>query len=223
MGERTGIFEFRQCVNILKSTGRKAKNLRELREVIAEVSDGSIFHHTYQYFLKGHFLEYTTDFAHWAGEYLEERVLAEHLSNIDPYDFKTIGDLRNALVDVIDGYLEEYPEPKDTMPGDEFYFNETITMIFPAGIKADNLAEFLIAIKYIDAASIYYHFYEARIRQGSDDFSTWFEDTLGKNDFAERIRAIDPFMHNIEEIREHIVEAVEEEVRRDMEVIGVAG
>lgn len=87
-------FEFKQCVSILKSTGKKAKSLRELRNVIAVVSDESIFHHTYQYFLKGHFFEYTNDFAQWAGESLEERALSEHLSNIDPYAFKTIDELR---------------------------------------------------------------------------------------------------------------------------------
>lgn len=218
----TGTFEFKQCVNILKSTGRKAKNLRELRGVLADVSDGSIFHHTCQYFLKGHYLEYTNDFAHWAGEYLEERALAERLSNIDPYGFGDIADLRKALLNVIDGYLEGFPEPRDAMPGDEFYFNETITTIFPAGIKAGNLAEFLIAIRYIDADSIYYHFYEARVRlgKGTDDFSAWFDDTLRKSILAEKIRAIDPFMHTIEGIRKHIIEAVEEEVRKGMEIMG---
>ena len=90
------------------------------------------------------------------------------------------------------------------------------------GIRAKNLAEFLTAIKYVDADSIYYHFYEARIRlefKGMDDFSRWIEDVFGKKNLAERIRTIDPFMHNLEGIREHITEAVEEEVRKDMEVI----
>ncbi len=38
-------FEFRQCVSILKSTGEKAKDLRELKDLTASVSDESIFHH----------------------------------------------------------------------------------------------------------------------------------------------------------------------------------
>ena len=102
MGEIIEPFEFKQCTNILKSTGKKAKNLRELRDVIATVSNECIFHHTYHYFLKGHILEYTSDFAHWAGESLEEKALAEQLSNIDPYDFKNIGDLRKELLKSID-------------------------------------------------------------------------------------------------------------------------
>lgn len=214
-------FEFRECINILKATGKKAKNLRELKDIIATVSDECIFHHTYQFFLKVHFLDYTNDFAFWAGESLEERTLSEQLSNIDPYDFKDINDLRNEIIRVILEYLETFPEPREAMPGEEFHFNETITLIFPEGVRAKNLAEFLTAIKHIDADSIYYHFYEARIRLGGgvDDFSRWIEDVFGKTKLAEKIRSIDPFMHNIEGIREHLVEAIAEEVRSDMEII----
>jgi hypothetical protein len=217
-------FEFKQCITMTKATGRKARNLREFRDALATVKSGSIFHHTYQYFLKGHILEYTNDFAQWAGESLEERALAEHLSNIDPYDFTNIEDIRTALLRVVDEYLEMFPEPRDAMAGDEFYFNDTVSFIFPAGVWARNLAEFLMAIKYVDGSSLYYHFYDARQRLGggSDDFSMWFEETLAKSDLAKVIRAIDPFMHSLEGIRERISSAVEDEVRHDMESMGVS-
>jgi hypothetical protein len=200
---------------------KKAKNLHELRDFISSVSDECIFHHTYQYFLKGHILEYTNDFAQWAGETLEERALAEHLSNIDPYDYKSIQDLRSQILNVIDYYLKTFPEPRDVIPGEEFYFNETVTLIFPVGIRVKNLAEFLTAIRYVDTDTIYYHFYEARVRLrgGVDDFSRWIQDVFGKENLVEKIRAIDPFMHTLEEIKKHIEEAVEEEVRNDMEVV----
>ena len=213
-------FEFKQYTSILKSTGKKAKNLRELREGISAVSKESISHHTYQYFLKAHILEYTNDFAQWAGESIEERALSERLSNIDPYVFKDIDGLRNELIKVIDDYLGSFPEPRDAVPGDEFYFNEAVIFIFPAGVRVKNLAEFLMAIKYIDASSIYDHFFEARVRLGGiDDFSKWFETELGKKELSEKIRLIDPFMHNIEKIREHISELLEAEVKNDMEAI----
>ncbi|NJD57107.1 MAG: hypothetical protein FIA94_11990 [Nitrospirae bacterium] len=221
MEETIRPFEFRQCISILKATGRMAKNLREFRQGIAEVNEESVYHHTCQYFMKEHAREYTNDFAHWAGESLEERALSEHLSNVDPYDFESISDLRNEFVRVIDSYLVFFPEPREVLPGDEFYFNQTITFVFPTGVRAQNLAEFLMAIKHVDVASIYYHFYEARTRLGSgiDDFSAWLENVFGKNDLAGRIRSIDPFMHTIEGIREHLIEYVEAEVRRDMEVM----
>lgn len=219
--EETTPFEFRQCVSIHKSTGKKAGNLRELRDVIAEASEESIVHHNYQYFMKGHMLEYTNDFAEWVGESLGEKALAEHLSNIDPYEYKDIGALRNELLELIDDYLDRFPNTKEAMPGDELYFNETVTLIFPVGIRARNLAEFFAAIKYIEEDCIYYHFYEARIRLGRwiDDFSRWFEDTLGEKDLAGKLRAVDPLMYTSEQIRTFIAGLVEEKVRRDMEVI----
>jgi hypothetical protein len=221
LAEVSKAFEFKQCVSIIKSTGKKAKNLRELREILSHVSLESIFHHTYQYFLKGHILEYTNDFAQWAGESLEERALAEHLSNIDPYNYKDIHLLREELLRVVDDYLHGFPEPREAMAGDEFFFNETVTLTFPVGIKAHNLAQFLIGVKYVDTGSIYYHFYEARMRLGGgiDDFSAWVEAVLGKHELSARIGAIDPFMHSIEGIRDHILVAVEEEVKKDMELI----
>lgn len=216
-------FEFKQCVTILKSTGEKARNLRELKEVLAQVSDGAIAHHTYQYFLKGHILEYTNDFAHWAGESIEERALAERLSNIDPYEYASVQDLRRDLIGAVDDYLTLFPEPRDTMPGDEFFFNETVMLVFPAGVRARNLAEFLMAMKYAEASTLYYHFYDARVRLGNktDDFSQWLEEGMEKPEVAGRVRSIDPFMHTLETIRERIVDAVEEEVKRDMESAGV--
>lgn len=213
-------FEFKLCSGLVRFTGRKAKDLRELREGIASVSEDSIFHHTCQYFLKGPVLEYTNDFSQWAGESLEERALAEHLSSIDPYTFLEIQDIREELLRVIDDYLAAFPEPRKTFPGDEFYFNETITLIVPLGIRVKNLAEFLMAVKYVNPGSLYYHFYEAKIRlgEGVNDFSAWIETSLGKKELAERIKGIDPFMFTLEEIREHIAALVEKEARLDMEV-----
>jgi hypothetical protein len=223
--EKVGdIFEFRQSVSILKSTGAKAGTLRELRDKISTVSEESIYHHTHQYFRKGHAREYTNDFAHWAGESLEERALSERLSNIDPYTYADIDSLRRAILSVIDDQLEKFPEPREAMQGDEFHFTQTVTLVFPAGTRARNLAEFLMAIKYVDSGCIYYHFYEARKRLGAtvDDFTAWLEGALDKKALASRIRAIDPFMHSIEGLREHIATLVEEELKQDMEFAGIA-
>jgi hypothetical protein len=215
-------FVFRDVVSILKPTGLKAGNLKELRDCLAKAGGECIFHHTYQYFSKGHVREYTNDFAHWAGETLEERALAEHLSNIDPYSFKNIRGLRGEFLRVLDFYIENFPEPREAMPGDEFFFNETITFVFPTGIKARNLAEFLIALKYIDSSSIYYHFYEARmrLRKEEDDFSKWVNEVIGDNDISDGIKTIDLFMHNLEGIRGHLIEKIEKGLRKQME--GVA-
>jgi hypothetical protein len=220
LGKAIEAFEFKQCVSIVKSTGQSAKNLSELRRLIARIDDESIFHHVYQYFLKGHMLEYTNDFAEWAGESLEERALSERLTSIDPYTLKTVANVRKELLREIDAFLNDFPEPHDVISGNEFYFNETVNLAFPVGIKTKNLAEFLVAIEHIDAGSIYYHFYDSRVRLGEgvvDDFSRWIEHTLFRKKIADKIRTLDPFMHSIESIRNHIRVILEEYVRADME------
>ena len=213
-------FEFKQCISIVKSTGKSAKNLGELRTLISKAGDEPIFHHTHQYFLKGHILEYANDFAEWAGVNLEERALAERLSCIDPYIMKSVSAVRKELIREIDSFLNDFPEPRDVVTGNEFYLNETVSLVFPVGVSAKNLAEFLVAVEHIDEGSIYYHFFDSRVRLGEgvvDDFSRWIEHGLGKKELANRIRAIDPFMHSIERIREHIMEVIEEHVRAEME------
>ncbi|HDH33901.1 MAG TPA: hypothetical protein ENG88_00410 [Nitrospirae bacterium] len=209
-------FEFMQCVSILKSTGKFAKNLGELRTLISESGDESIFHHTHQYFIKGLILEYTNDFAEWAGATLEERALAERLSCIDPYILKSVSEVRKKLIREIDGFLADCPEPRDVLTGNEFYLNETVSLVFPVGVTAENLEELLIIVEHIDKSSIYYHFFDSRFRLGEgvvDDFSRWIEHGLGKQYLAEKIRAIDPFVHSIESIRTHIIEVIEAHLR----------
>jgi hypothetical protein len=218
-----GLFEFKQCVSLTKSLGKKAKNLHELREHLETASDESIAHHTYRYFLSGHALEYTNDFAHWVAQSLGEKGLSEHLSNIDPYSV-SVGNLRQELLRPIDDRLNQPPEPRDAMSGEEFYFAEALLMVFPAGIRVRNLAEFLMGIRYVDISSIYYHFYEARRRlpyepgdSSTDDFSAWFFKSLQHSGLVEIMKTVDPFMHTLEGIRTHIMEAVEDAVRKDME------
>lgn len=221
MNETKNIFEFKQCVSILKSTGKKAKNINEFRDCMLDVPDSSIAHHTFEYFLKGHVLEYTNDFAQWVGESLEERELAERLSNIDPYEFNNVSSLRKVLVHVIDDHLSPFTASKEVQPVSEFFFNQTMTLVFSTGITVTTMPEFLSTIKYIDDVSIYYHFYDARVRASDriDDFSRWFEDILDKPEIARQIRAIDPFMHQIEGIRKHIIDIVEVVQKQEMEKI----
>lgn len=219
-GLKRGVpFQFKVCVLIPKATGEKASSLKELREKIATISDESLYHHTYQYFLRGRLQEYTNRFAQWSAEGIEERALSEQMSNLDPYEFEDMEGLRSELIRIINEYLEKNPEPRPVAPGNEFYFNETITLVFDAGLKARNLAEFMIALRYIEPGTIYFHFYEARNRgnRKTNDFSEWVEDSLGKTELAAQINGIDPFMYDIEGIRERIISCVEAELRKDME------
>ncbi len=211
-------FEFRGSIRIVRFTGYRASNLGELLEGIKKVSEDSIYHHTVEYFLKGHPIYFTNDFAQWVGDCLEESALAEKLSNIDPYGFREIEDLRRAIIVTIEDYLREFPEPRPALAGEEFSFNESFSVVYPIGLKVRNLAELLFALRVVEDRSIYYHFYEARRRlDGVDDFSMWIEYSLGKKDLAFALRAIDPFMHDLEGIRHRLISTIEEALWAEME------
>jgi hypothetical protein len=214
-------FEFKNSLSIVKSTGRMASTLAELRDNIEAVSSESIFYHTYKYFSKGAILEYTNDFAEWVGISLEEGALAEHLSNIDIFSFGSTEDLRAKILEVIIEYQENFPEPRPAIQGNEFYFSESYSFVFPAGLRARNLAEFYMALKYLDPGSIYYHFFEARVRlgEGEDDLSKWIDEVIEAPGLVQEIKAIDPFMHTIERIREMLIGLVELQIKSGMEVL----
>ena len=216
---RVPSFEFKECAGVLRPTGIMARNINELCAGLKIVSTNSLYFHMCHYFMGGHILHYTNDFAQWAGESLEERELAEHLCTIDPYDCTDFEELRSTILDLLGRHLRDFPAPRDAMSGSEFYFSENTLIAFPIGVRVKNLAEFLMGIRYVADRSIYFHFYDARTRLGHrrNDFSAWLEQALGKHALAERLMLIDPFMHNLEGIRAKIVEAVEDEVKRDME------
>ena len=213
-------FFFRDIVTVIKYTGFKASNIKELRYCIAKASDDAIFHHTCQYFLKGNTQEHTNDFAQWAFASLEESALAEQLSNVDPYSFRSMRTLKAHFLKIIDLYIEELKHERNAHAGEEFHLNDAVTYVFPSGMKSRNLAEFLMAIKYIASSSIYYHFYEslARLRKG-DDFSKWIDEVMKSALIAESLRAIDPFMNDLESIREKIISILDEGIRKEMEVM----
>lgn len=215
-------FYFMDIVNVIKHTGTKATSLKEMRDAIASVSKDCLFHHTCQYFSKGNIQEHTNDFSQWIYTSLDDSILAEQLSNIDPYSFTSMTALRKHFLKVIDKYIEDFPEPRVALPDEAFFFNEAVTFIFPAGVKARNLAEMLMAIKFLDSSSIYYHFYEARARlkKGTDDFSKWIDEVGKAPRIAERLRAVDPFMNNLESLREKIIDILEKGIKREMEEMG---
>jgi hypothetical protein len=106
------------------------------------------------------------------------------------------------------------------MPGREVFFCESGSFVFPAGLKARNLAEMLMAIKYLDNSSLYYHFFEARTRHRKkhDDLSKWISEVVKSPGIATSLGNIDPFMNTLEGIREQIIAILDEAIRTDMEV-----
>jgi len=206
-------FKFYECIAMVKMTGRRAADILELLEILKSISPESIFHHMHQYFLKTHIVspEYPNDFAVWVSNELGDDSLAEGLANLNPYGYDDIERVRAELIRIITDHLRSCPPPSPVVPGKEFFFNEAVTIVIPTGLEASTTAEFLKILKRIDRSSIYFHFYEARLRlsKKKDDFSSFLEGCLGCTQAAAGIKALDPYMYSTEQLRDKIIGLLE--------------
>ncbi len=210
-------FEFYECIILIMPTGKKAANLREFAELLKVVNPRVIFYHLHQFFVKPIYQpwDYPNDFAHWAAFGLEDFKLAEKLSNLAPFRFSDIEDLREALVDMIEDHMWESPIIPWARAGSEFFFNESTTIVIPTGIQARTLTEFRNALVKVNPSSIYYHFFESRQRlnQDVDDFSVWIENNFDCPDLVAQLRNIDFYLYSLLELRERAIQLLKSEVR----------
>ena len=172
-------FFIKDCALIVQTTPFQAVNLRELRECIRQCEAAAIYHHFYETLLRPTFDDpvYQNDFAIWADRELNDIVLAERLGIIDPYQFKSIEDLRLFLLDILDDRLSEVHMIPWARSGHQFYFIKAITVVFDTGRKCIHPDRFLRELRDMSLGSIYYHFIEASRREpmGKDDFSSWLK------------------------------------------------
>ena len=205
-------FTFYECMSLLQTTGLKTATLQEFIDALRVVSPGAVFHHTHQSYLKDALLvpEYTNDFSIWVANYLEERALAEKLAGIDFYSIVSIEEIRKVIIQILEDYKENFPPPRPARPSDQFFFNDAITLVIPTGLIARDLDDLKTAIRQVGPSSIYYHFFEARIRvKGpSDDFSFWAEQSLGLSNLGQNIRQLDPYLYSLEGLREKLIETI---------------
>src|SRR5215475_9883646 len=119
-----GPFVIKDCAALALALGRSARNLRELREGVAQVPIGSIYHHFFHTLLRPSFddPEYRNDFALWTRRQLRDIQLAERLDVVDPIDYEDFERLRTYLLQVIDSRLGEIERLPWAMAGSRFHF-----------------------------------------------------------------------------------------------------
>lgn len=200
---------FYTSIPLVELTTQKAKNLKELKEIIETIDGSSIYFHTHHYVREHHFFseEYPSDFAYWVAEILQEKPLGEKLAILDLRNFPTIRSLREKLLELIGSYLDKSNRIRDVLPGLEFHFRKTVSIIIPTPYQVSDLSEFRKALEKVDTYSLYYHLMEFRLRESgeSNDFSTWIRTNLGKENIAKAIEDLDPYYYPLEETREKIL------------------
>jgi hypothetical protein len=203
-------FWFRECFVMSMPIGKMASNLRELLHALRELDESVLYYHLWQSRLTiappG--LEYTNDFAFWAGTALQDSKLAEILSSFDPFGYESIEQVRDDLVDLLDDYLWNLPSVPWARPGFEFHFCEASTVVLRSQVAAATLAELHSALKKVGLDSVYYHLIDARWRlrpRRMDDISIWIETNFGLPDLVSAIRGIDIAFFTLEEIRNTVL------------------
>jgi len=211
-------FRFCSRLHLWELMGLRASTLGQLSSLIKKVPDSSIYHHTHRLLQLHQSLsaEPPNDFAYWVTDILGEEDLGEKLYSIDTMQYQNIHDLRDRIIAIIDGHLQEKPLSKFRVArlGEEFYFMKSISFILPTEYVANDLQEFRDILKQIAIDSIYFHIFEAKLRLGkkTNDFSYWIENSLGDKKLAQEISEFDPYTRTLEDLRRTIIRLIERRI-----------
>jgi small-conductance mechanosensitive channel len=210
-------FHFVSRTHLTELTGLKAKNLPELVEVLKRVPDAVIYYHTHHFLEQHHYLtpEPSNDFAIWVGDALGDEVLGERLASVDTFGFPNLGTLRERLANIIEEHLSSGSNFREAMPGREFHFMKSVSVILPTSYVAHDLREFVEALRKISLGSLYFHVFESRLRleKKLNDFSIWLKDSLDEIELGEEIGRLDPYTYTLEGLRSALIQLIEKRIK----------
>lgn len=217
--EPFGLYE---CNLARYAQGRNCSNLRELLEAIRTVPDMVLEHHMMRCALDDHFelYEFPNDLALWCWDALGEQRLAEKLGLVDPYKHGTIDALRNALVNVIEEHLWGVDRVPWCRPGLELHLVGSRLLAYDTGERFPTMAALAEALPQMSRRSLYYHVHAARRRHegATDDFSAWIQQLGGAPAVVGRLRAIDFYFLNLNQLRHELMEVFHQHLSQPGEV-----
>ena len=198
------------CGLVRCASGRVCSNLRELQDALRTVPDAVLEHHMLRCPLEDHFElnEFPNDLARWCWYGLGDHVLAETLGLVDPYRCAGMGELRATLINLIEDRLWGLERIPWCRPGLELYLVQSRMVTYDTGDRILTRAALTEAIERITLSSLYYHVHEARRRTGgqSDDFSQWLESYGAEAETVARLRAVDFYFLNLNQLRREFLE-----------------
>lgn len=214
--KETGPFRFYTERRLVLMTGHRAATLEELTEFVGKVSGSCIFYHTHHQFLSHHYERpvFLNDFSLWVRRALQQPKLGERLAAIDLLGATTVRQVREQILSALQEALREGVDGQRSAPPDDlFHFCESQSFVMNTAIVAHDPKEFFRLLPQVSTISLFFHFFEARLRLGrpSNDFSLWL-DCMGCQKAARRIDALNPYLITLEELRQQIVRIGQEEV-----------
>jgi len=202
-------FALKDCALVTLATGKRAIQLIEFRNQLAEIEVGSIYHHFWGTLLQARFeeREYNNDFASWIRHQVHDSILGEQLAVLDPILFDTLEDLRETMLDLIDTRMEAEPLLASPHPGEPFVFERSQIVVFDTGRHFENPADLNAVFSEMTTGSIFYHFVDARRRTSDrrDDFSDWLAG-FGEDycDLQDSLAQVDPYFGSLAELRDDL-------------------
>lgn len=205
-------FIVRDCALIALATGRRAQNLKELRNHLLEVKAESLYTHFWGYMLQPGFEErdYNNDFAEWVRHQLHDCILAEQLAVIDPSEYENLEELRWEVIETIEHRLDELEVLNWSPPDRQFHFLYSKLVIFHTNRVLQHPSELPDAISDMSSGSIFYHVIDAarRLPQGGDDFKAWLQQWGQQYQHVQsRLEQVDPYFTSLTHLR-HSLEII---------------
>lgn len=202
-------FVIRDCTLMAIATGKRAQNLRELRDILMTIHPGSIYYHFWGGLLRPRFdhPEYNNDFALWANYGLRDKRLAERLGVINPASFRGLELLRWELIEVIEERLDETEFVPWSKTDQQFHFIRAQSIVFDTPWQVIDPKEFAAVVPDMSVGSVFYHFVDARCcnRDGLDDFRAWLTGFDGQYaDLRDQLAAVDPYFVTLTELRQQL-------------------
>lgn len=155
-------FPIRCVVHLVRPTGTRVTTLEELRHAILEASDASLFYHCLQYQLRNPASKELPpdDLSAWVGGVVQDSATAERMSFAVSSHNRHPGELRPALVAVLDGVPASQRTNRAADAEGALVFLEIEPVTLPTGIQVSDDTQTVEALCRGDVSAWFYHVVE---------------------------------------------------------------
>ena len=220
-------FAVKDCALIAISTGRHARNLRELAVHLQDVHIGAVYHHFWGGRMQPSFdePEFQNDFAGWVRRAIHDDELSERLGILDPTNFPSLEALRSEVLDIIDERLMATQHITWAQADQPFTFNRSQIVIYDTNMRINVPRDLKQHAPSFTVGTIFYHFIDGRRRPpvGEDDFRAWLAEFGPEyENLRTRLAEIDPYFRSLPELKLRLVEVFNDYFAEEATNAGVA-
>lgn len=204
-------FSIFDCSLARTAIGQSCSNLRELLTAIRTVPESVLVHHMLRCALEDHFelYEFPNDLARWCWDALGDHVIGEQLGLVDPYRFGSVAAMRAKLEEILEDRLWNLDRVPWCRPGLELHLLSSRVVAYDTLVRIPTPVALAEALPTISRRSLFFHVHEARRRTfgQSDDFTLWLEQREANPALIARIRAIDSYFLNLNQLKQELIDA----------------